>query len=217
MDPTRSYNSLHKCAFFHKVERADGFIYTYVFIRTWEITSFRAWKEESVRHSVSISSEGRAAQPMLCPWQQKHNQEFCDSAFHILWEQTWGHVQQRHYLAGNYHWRTWLTTSSDRSVVFHWLFNYIKIIIKDRKSSILWKTHYPAVYIFSSNTDVSVYYVFLIASYNPCMQHTSKLFMYNYYVASIVVCTTKMTGFYILIYSLPLYISLKDNIHFFRN
>lgn len=89
--------------------------------------------------------------------------------------------------------------------------------LKDRKSSILWKTHYPAVYIFSSNTDVSVYYVFLIASYNPCMQHTCKLFMYNYYVASIVVCTTKMTGFYILIYSLPLYISLKDNIHFFRN
>lgn len=88
-----------------------------------------------IRHSVSISSEGRAAQPMLCPWQQKHNQEVCDSAFHILWEQTWGHVQQRHYLADNYHWRTWLTTSSDRSVVFHWLFNYIKIIVIQKTGS----------------------------------------------------------------------------------
>lgn len=67
--------------------------------------------------------------------------------------------------------------------------------LKDRKSSIFWKIHYLAVYIFSNNTDVSVYYVFFIVFYNPRMQYTCKLFTHNYYVASVMVCTTKMTGF----------------------
>lgn len=69
--------------------------------------------------------------------------------------------------------------------------------LKERKSSILWNTYCLSVYVFGNNADLSVHNIVSIAPtiLAPTTQYTCELFIHNYYVAGVMVGTTKMTGF----------------------
>lgn len=170
-DPTRSSDSLCKCAFCHWAQRADG-LTTHMYLSGHGNNPFQSLMSRAQETLGFHPLRGKGSTGSTVPLAAKHKQALCDPAGLRPW--TAKASLSRHWLLKN------PTDCCFCCFSLAFQLHTKNNDLKHKKPSVSWKIHYLAVYIFSNNPDVSVYLAFFPASHNPHVQYPCQLFRHYY-------------------------------------